>query len=299
MTGGSTPPEPPSFDEVTSVVPAPAPEGGESGSARRFVAHLPESWSTPGGVHGGVLVAAGLRAALAGADRPDLQMRLAHAVFLAPPSHDLTFTVASLREGKGSAHVRVTGICARQDSPAVDLTVVLTSDRESPAFLDARPPEVPAWDDAATAVVREGGPAMPSPRLFDNLEIRPVLGVLPMWEGWVPDQPARHVRWNRYRRPVARDDRGHLDPLMLLPIADLPGPAVWVRFGPEEPVLFFLSLDLSITFLEPVVDERVLTDIRARWLGRGHVHTETDLWSDGRLVATSTQTMLRRVGRTP
>jgi acyl-CoA thioesterase len=279
---------PPSFAEVTAVTPA---------GPGRFAAHLPPSWSTPGGVHGGVLVAAGLRAVLAGAGRPDLRMRLAHAVFLSPPGHDLTFAVETLREGRGSAHVRAVGVCDRQDAPALDLTVVLTSDRESPEFVEAVPPDVAGWDDAVPMPPFSGdGPsALPAPPLFDNLDVRPVLGVPPWSPGWAPDQPARHVRWNRYLRPPDRGADGSVDPLMLLPLADLPGPSVWVRFGPDDPVLFFLSLDLSITFLEPFTDERVLTDIRARWLGRGHVHTETDLWAGGRLVATSTQTMLRRI----
>jgi acyl-CoA thioesterase len=290
VTGGPPPADLPPFSEVTAVAPA---------GPGRFGAHLPPSWSTPGGVHGGVLVAAGLRSALAGVGRPDLRMRLAHAVFLASPGHDLTFTVQTLREGRGSAHVRAIGVCDREDAPVLDLTVVLTSDRESPAFVEAVLPDVTGWDDAVPMppFTGDGPSGLPAPPLFDNLEVRPVLGVTPWSAGWTPGQPARHVRWNRYREPPERAPDGTLDPLMLLPLADLPGPSVWVRFGPDEPVMFFLSLDLSITFLEPFGDDRVLTDTRARWLGRGHVYTETDLWSGGRLVATSTQTMLRRVPR--
>jgi len=281
----------PSFGEVTAV-------RAVAGRPGRFEAHLPPSWSTPGGVHGGVLVAAGLRAALAGLDRPDLSLRTAHAVFLSPPGHDLVFDVTTLRQGSGSAHLRVSGTCARQDRPAVDLTVVLTADRDSPAFLEATPPPVRSWREASPAPATEGlvvDGAPVAPPLFDNLDVRPVLGAMPWGDAWTPDQPARHVRWNRYRRPLARDAAGHLDPLALVPIADLPGPAVWVKLAPGEPVLFFLSLDLSVSFLEPVVDEWVLTDIEARWMGAGHVYVETDLWSGGRLVATSTQTMLRRM----
>jgi acyl-CoA thioesterase len=282
---------PPSFAEVTAVEAV-------VGAPGRFRAHLPPSWSTPGGVHGGVLVAAGLRAALAGVDRPDLALRTAHAVFLSPPEHDLAFDVHVLRQGAGSAHVRVTGTCARRDRPALDLTVVLTADRESPAFVEATPPDVRSWRDAVSGSATDGlvvAGAPVAPPLFDNLDVRPVLGEMPWSETWTPDQPARHVRWNRYRRPPSRDRAGHLDPLALVPLADLPGPAVWVKLAPGDPVLFFLSLDLSITFLEPVTDEWVLTDIEARWMGAGHVHVETDLWSAGRLVATSTQTMLRRL----
>jgi acyl-CoA thioesterase len=261
--------------------------------AGRFHAHLPAGWSTPGGVHGGMLVAAGLRAARVGLGRPELQMRVAHAIFLAPPSNDLHFDVAFLRQGKGSAHVRVTGICAREQRRAVDLTVVFTAEADSAEWLDAEPPVVAGPADTPAGAPLEGAGPLPVPPLFDHLDVRSVVGVLPWAEGWTRDQPARHVRWNRYLETPSLPD-GDIDPISLLPFADLPGPAVWVRGEPGEPPTFFLSLDLSITFLEPVPDEWVLCDIRARWLGGGHTYTETDLWSGGRLVATSTQTMLRR-----
>lgn len=246
-----------------------------------------------------MLVAAGLRAAREHTARPDLTMRLAHAVFLAPPSNDLVFDVCALRQGKRSAHVRVTGTCAQQEHAAIDLTVVFTADAESSAWLDAEHPDVPTPDRLSVAsgfaVPAHGGP-IPAPPLFDHLDVRSVVGVVPWDERWTPDQPARHVRWNRYLE-TPRGLDGSIDPLGLVPFADLPGPAVWVRGRPGEMPMFFLSLDLSIRFLEPVPEEWVLTDIRARWVGSGHVYTETDLWSGGRLVATSTQTMLRRIVR--
>jgi acyl-CoA thioesterase len=286
----SVPPMPESFAAATAVTPSPGVPG-------RFDAHIPPTWSTPGGVHGGMLVAAGLRAARDATDRPELAMRLAHAVFLAPPSNDLLFDVVSLRQGKRSAHVRVTGTCVRQDHAAIDLTVVFTADGESPAWLDARHPDVPPPEqlsiESGFGVPAHGGP-IPPPPLFDHLDVRSVIGMVPWAEGWTPDQPARHVRWNRYLETPRCPD-GSIDPLGLLPFADLPGPAVWVKGRPGEMPMFFLSLDLSISFLEPVPEEWVLTDIRARWVGSGHVYAETDLWSGGRLVATSTQTMLRRI----
>lgn len=262
----------------------------------RWHAHLDPSWDTPGGVHGGVLVATGARAALAGVDRPDLTLRVVHAVFLAPPSHDLFFDVTILRQGRGSAHVRALGTCAQQQHPALDLTMVLTSDRDSPARFDRAVPDVPPPDRLRS---REGGPLRGAPgvdsppRLFDHLDVRTALGVPPWDDDWAPDQGARHVRWARYAVPPVLPD-GTYDPLALLTLADLPGPAIWQQFGPDEPMLFFMSLDLSLSLLEPVRDEWVLTDIRARRLAGGHAHVETDLWSAGRLVATSAQTMLLR-----
>jgi acyl-CoA thioesterase len=262
----------------------------------RSHAHLNAGWDTPGGIHGGMLLATAVRAGLKGADRADLTLRVAHAVFLAPPSHDLFFDITVLRQGKGSAHVRVLGTCAHEQHPAIDVTMVLTADRESPSFSDDAPPDVPPPDRLARA---EGGPlgrapmVLAPPPLFDHLEVRTALGTLPWEPGWSSGQERRHARWARYGiRPSLAD--GTYDPLALLPLADLPGPSIWQQFGPDEPMLFFLSLDLSLTFLEPVTDEWILTDIRARRLGGGHASIETDLWSAGRLVATSAQTMLVR-----
>lgn len=278
-----------SFVDATAVSP-------DEVDPHRWHTHLDPGWDTPGGVHGGVLLATGVRAALAGVARPDLTLRVAHAVFLAPPSHDLYFDTSILRQGRGSAHVRTLGTCARQQHPAIDVTLVLSSDRESPTRVEPGPPTVPPPDELT---ISEGGPLsgapgpLTAPPLFDHLEVRTAIGRLPWNEGWTPDQDRRHVRWARYLHAPLLDD-GTFDPLALIPLVDLPGPAIWQQFGPDEPMLFFMSLDLSLNLLEPVTDEWILTDIRARRLGEGHALVDTDLWSGGRLVATSVQTMLLR-----
>jgi acyl-CoA thioesterase len=278
-----------SFVDATAVVVDPA-------DPHRWHAHIPDGWNTPGGVHGGVLVATGVRAALAGVARPDLTLRLVHAVFLAPPSHDLFFDVNVLREGHGSAHVRVAGTCAREQHPAIDLTLILTSDRVSPSLAESPAPVVPRPDGLPST---EGGPLsgapgiLTAPRLFDHLDVRTAAGRLPWDDDWAPGQGGRHIRWARFTTPPTLGD-GDYDALALLVLADLPGPAIWQQFGPDEPMLFFLSLDLSLTVLQPITDEWILTDIRARRLDAGHAYVETDLWSAGRLVATSAQTMLVR-----
>jgi acyl-CoA thioesterase len=280
---------PDSFVHATSVQ-------SDEVDPHRWHAHLDPAWDTPGGVHGGVLVANAVRAALAGVTRPDLTMRVAHAVFLAPPSHDLFFDVTVLREGRGSAHVRALGTCAREQHPAIDVTLVLTADRESPTFFERTPPDVRPPAELSSS---EGGPLrgapglLTAPPLFGHLDVRTAIGRLPWDEGWTPEQGTRHARWARYLVRPALDD-GSFDPLALLPLSDLPGPSIWQQFGPDEPMLFFMSLDLSLNVLEPVTDDWILTDIRSRRLGGGHAFVETDLWSGGRLVATSAQTMLIR-----
>jgi acyl-CoA thioesterase len=279
---------PDSFVTATSVA-------SDDVDPHRWHAHLDPGWDTPGGVHGGVLVATAVRAALTAVARPDLTLRVAHAVFLAPPSHDLFFDVTVLREGRGSAHVRALGTCAREQHPAMDVTLVLTADRASPTLVERTAPEVPRPEHLTRS---EGGPmggatGLTPPPLFDHLEVFGAIGRLPWQDGWTPYEGTRHVRWARYVDRPSLDD-GTYDPLALLTLVDLPGPSIWQQFGPDEPMLFFMSLDLSLNLLEPVTDDWILTDIRSRRLGDGHAFVETDLWSAGRLVATSAQTMLVR-----
>jgi acyl-CoA thioesterase len=278
----------PSFTEITTVTPHVERPGW-------FAGHLPPEWNTPVGVHGGMLVAIAARAGRESLGRDDLNIRAIHALFLAPPTYDLAFDCNVIRQGKGSAHVHVRAIDS-DGTDALDLTMVLTSGRPSPSFLDARPPEVPGPDEiAAMRPSPESEPRMfPAPPLFDHLEIRTALGELPWSDRWTPDQPGHHVRWSRWNQSPRLAD-GSYDSLALLPLADLPGPSIWQKFGPDEPVMFFMSLDLSLNLLEPVQDDWILTDIESRRMGEGHVYVETDLWSAGRLAATSAQTMMVRM----
>ena len=132
--------------------------------------------------------------------------------------------------------MRALGTCAHQQHPAIDVTVVLTADRASPSFTDGAMPVVEAPDQLTSS---EGGPlqgaaGLPTPPLFDHLEVKTALGRLPWQEDWTPDQDRRHARWARYVRAPRLDD-GTFDPLALFPLADLPGPAIWQQFGPDEP----------------------------------------------------------------
>jgi acyl-CoA thioesterase len=276
-----------SFTDVTGVVADESRPGS-------FVGHLPPSWNTPVGVHGGMLVAITARAGLDHLARADLTLRAIHTLFLAPPSYDLEFDVEIIRQGRGSAHVRVGGRNAG-GAPTVDLTMVFSSDRPSPVFLDADPPQVAAPEEIP--VVAEPTEAVAAfftpPPLFDHLDNRGAIGHLPWSPEWVAGQSGHHARWSRWRVSPRLPD-GSYDLLALLPLADLPGPSIWQKFGPDEPVMFFMSLDLSLNLLEAVTDEWILADIRARRMGGGHVYVETDLWSGGRLVATSSQTMMMR-----
>lgn len=270
--------------------------------AGRWRASLDPSWDTPLGVHGGILAATGARALRESLDDPSLVLRTLRVLFMEPPPRDAVIDVTVLRRGRSSAFVRALLHGGDPSTPAADISGVLTTDRDASGWMDATPPAVDPPEARPSLAERvekvASGPTGVLPPLFTHLDERGVLGLLPWDEAWVPNQPARYARWYRWHEPPRRAD-GSLDPLALIPVADLPGPAVWVRSSPDGPMFGGLSLDMSVHFTEDPTDEWILGDTRARYVGRGVIMAETDLWSSGRLVASSTQTMLQRVLPTP
>lgn len=263
-------------------------------------ASVPSAWNVPTGVHGGMLLAVALRAAVAARDEAghhEQDLRTAHASFLARPDDgELALGTEVVRTGGTTTHVDVSTRHPDGDRDLLATRVLFTRPRPDGGgdFTDVVPPDAPGPDDCRPDRVwgDEAGP-LRRPPLFEQFDMRPAFGVLPWEPGWEPGLPARYARWNRLHDPVLTDE-GHHDPLALLPMADLPGPSLWTRFGPDEPLRALTSLELTVHVLEPVRDPWVLTDFRTRWLGEGYAHTTCDLWSAGRLVAVSEQMMLVR-----
>lgn len=255
---------------------------------------LVSEWDGPGVPHGGVMVAVALRAFRAELDDTDFALRSATATFCRRVgSHDLVVECEVLRRGNLVAQVR--GDLRERAHVGTGIEVIATfgRGREGEGFLDATPPEVPPPEDCeADSLPRQVWDSAAPPSIFDQFETRRAMGRYPWDPQWQPG-PARFVRWMRYRNGAGTEG-GHLDPAALLPPADLPGPAVWARLGPERPLVFMNSLELSVRFLGDVRDEWLLCDYRARLMGDGYCLTESDIWSGGRLVATCSQAMLMR-----
>lgn len=285
------PANPSRFADATAVRRDPDVEG-------RWRADVPPGWNSPGGIHGGVLAATVLRAVRDAVGDPGLRLRSAHVSFRSPPTDPaLVIDVDVARRGGITAHVDATARGASQDSPSTVLTTLFTRDKLDDEYLDARRPEAPGPDESVPwrgASDAFDGPTVAVPPVFDHLDMRSADGG-DEYSG--PDAPfgrrAYAIRWSRYRTPVA-DERGRIDPLMLVPISDFPGVAVWSRYRPDEPFSFVTSLEYQIHFLEDPTDEWILGEVRARWMGDGYAWTETDLWSGDRLVGISTQMMLLR-----
>jgi acyl-CoA thioesterase len=283
--------EPIAFDVATAVT--------REEASPSYAAHVPASWATGVGMHGGVLATVLLRAARAELDDDELVLRSASVSFRNPPSSfDLVIDPVVARRGGLTAHVDVTARSIDQAEPAAAARVLFARRRDAAGYSDAQPPAVPTIEQCAgrTFQLPANGP-LPTPPIFEHLELIETGSSFPWQSDWRPG-PAHYQRWNRYRAPVASPG-GRLDPLLLVPFADFPAAAVWVRFSPDEPMHFVTSLELTMYFLEDPRDEAVLADIRARVMHDGYVMTETDLWSAGRLVATSTQLMLARPGPAP
>ncbi len=278
----------------------------------RWRSTVPDTWATPNGMHGGVLAAVLINAARAELDDPELRLRSAHISFRAvPSSYELVIEPVVARRGGITAHLDVTigGSDQAGGSPAASGQVLFTRDRPSASYLDGEQPAAPPVDELAagpapgTAIFPPGLGRVTPPAIFDHLELVGVEGRYPWEPGWVPG-PARHLRWARYRAPIAgaesiadgstAEPAAGPDPILLVPLSDFPAAALWVKFGLDQPFHFVTSLEYSISFLELPQSEIVLTDIRARSMADGYLFTETDLWCEGRLVAVSTQTMLVR-----
>lgn len=288
--------DPVSFVHATAVTPEPHHRSS-------FRASIPDAWNSPFGLHGGVFAATVARASEQVHLVDGLGFRSLHARYLdRPSSGELLIDTEVLRTGGISAFVEATARAVEQDHSCIRVGSLFTRSKPSASFLDAEPPQVPPPDDCEIQESMFGGAgsdgkagaAMSPPPLFDQLEIRPALGILPWDPRWQPGQPARYVRWGRFVSPPLLAD-GSLDPLSMLVYADLPAPALWVRLTPDDPFHTIVSLELTFHMLELPTQEWLCCESRARWMGDSYLLTETDIWSGNRLCATSNQMMLVRV----
>lgn len=280
-----------SFAEVTAT----SPVGDVPGA---HTCDLAREWDGPGVPHGGVLVAVALRALQAELGDARYVLRSATSTFCRRVgAHDLVVEAEVLRRGNLVAQARGELRPRAHIGTGVEVSATFGRSRtDGLAFVDAAPPDVAPPQDCEpeTAPSQLWAPDSP-PSIFDQFETRRALGCYPWEPEWAPG-PARFVRWMRYRNG-AGSGAGPFDRIALVPPADLPGPSVWTRLGPDTPLLFLNSLELSMRFLEDVHDEWLLCDYRARHLGDGFCLTESDIWSSGRLVATCSQSMLLRSAR--
>src|SRR4051812_12657569 len=98
----------------------------------RYHADIPEGWSSPAGVHGGVLVATIVRAMVAarGIDH-GMDLRTVHASFLERPSSgNLVIDTEGVRVGGTTAHVEAKARGRGQDETAARVWGLFTRPRQ-------------------------------------------------------------------------------------------------------------------------------------------------------------------------
>jgi hypothetical protein len=264
---------------------------------------LDRSWSflVPSG---GVLMSLALAA---------MRLELAHlgAHTFLPASATATFCsaiaegaldveVTVLRAGKTAAQLRAnlrprgTGAAPGDVGLEVTATWVLPRpDERFPSRAFVTPPNVPS---AAEAEVYDASvTGLTPPPFYRNLEVRRGLGDVWWAKTWGPGEP--HVaRWYRYLVPPALPD-GRLDPLALPPIADTMASSVHQALGSQSPPMLFPSLDLTVHFAAPHLGraaDALLVDSYGTALFDGTASARAEVWQDGVLLATATQSMTLR-----
>lgn len=264
---------------------------------------LDRSWSfiiPSGGVLTSLALAA-MRMELVRLGAGDLIPAGATATFcsaIAEGALDVEVTV--LRAGKTAtqmrANLRPRGQSAAPGDVGLEVTATWVQARHdetiaSRAFVS--PPNLPlpeeseVYDPAATGIT--------PPQFYRNLEVRRGVGDVWWAKTWEPGT-SRVARWYRYLVPPALPD-GRLDPLALPPIADTMASSVHQALGSRNPPLLFPSLDLTVHFTAPmlgIADAPILVDSHATSIFEGTATARAEVWQQGVLLATATQTMTLR-----
>ncbi len=268
--------------------------------AGRYTAELDERWNLRPLPQGGIITAIAVRAMEAELAHDQQRPRTLHTTFAAQVAHGpLEIDVEVLRSGRSMSQVRaevanqgagrghLTTCVFGARRPGFDFTdrrppPAIPDPRDCPSFRDPPPDGVPVW--------------APMPFWDELVEGRPVLGHAP-WEDYVPDR-AERAMWYRFdETPML--DKGHLDPLALIVLADTMPGAVGERIGPQERMWFAPSVDLTVHLLGDCRSSWVLAHNRARYAGDGYASADMALWDCGddggsgpRLVAYATQLFL-------
>lgn len=242
-------------------------------------------WRGGAGPHGGILAAILLRALTAAVDDPARAPRSLTIHFPRPPAErEVTIATAVERTGRS-----LTTTSARMTQPGEDgaerlvalALAAFSSAREAPTLGAARSPAEGAPTDAPD--VPYGG--TPRPRMFANLEARPVTGP-PFTAG----EEARSAAWMRPRVPAP------LDAPTVAYLLDALWPAIFARIDRPAGIP---TIDLTIHFRRslPVpgtgLGAWAFGEFTTREVTEGFLDEEGMLWSeDGLLLAQSRQLAL-------
>lgn len=241
---------------------------------------------------GGVSMAVALRAVERELARDDFGPITATALYVRPVSDGpLEVDVRVLRNGRKAAQAVAELRNEHHDGPALHLTTTFGAPGESAIdFVDAVFPDVPGPEQCAPPPPRPDDSPFNDLNFHQQTEWRPTSWWDP--ETWT-SRPAEFTCWTRFVKEPRRAD-GTIDPISLPVPADILGPAVGQRTGPQP--FFVLTLELSVHFFatttSPWVLQHVVAPLAADGYASGHVY----LWDeDRRLLGFATQRALMRL----
>lgn len=265
-----------------------------------YSAHVDPVWNLRPLPQGGVVTAMAVRAMATELDHPEQVPRTMHTTFAAQVAHgDVDIDVDLLRRGRSMSQVRAEVQNAGADRGHLTIAGFGAS-RRGFDFVDvAPPPDLPVPDDCPSYrdPPPDGVPTFEPLRFWtERVEGRPAIGLAP-WDP-TPRTSSLSATWHRFDDPSV-DDRGVIDPLAAVVVADTMPGAVGQRVGPTGEMWFSPSVDLTVHLLGEWRSEWVLGVNRARWAGDGYASVEMTLWDmgddcrgDGHLVAHATQVCL-------
>jgi acyl-CoA thioesterase len=266
-----------------------------SSTPHRYVVHVSKDWNAPVYPSGGVTTAVGLAAMEAELGQPHQKLRTFSTMFVSTVERgDIEIDIVPLRVGNRMSQLRAEVRAAGSEGPAHLVTAAFGESRDGFDFTDLAAPESgPPLDYPEPAQPPPGAPSF-NPPFFSNVESRRVKMYSSFETGWKGGR-AEAIRWIRYRTRPRLTERGVIDPIVLVPLADTMPPAIAQHHGPGFPFFHAPSVDLSMRFFADTDSEWFLTRMIGHWAGDGYASAEIAMWDEKRrLVAHAVQMMLIR-----
>jgi acyl-CoA thioesterase len=240
---------------------------------------------------GGMSMAVALRAIERELARDDFGPITATALYIRPVSDGLLeVNVSVLRNGRKAAQAVAELRGENHDGPALHLTATFGAQDESPIdYVDATFPVVPGPEQCDPPPPRPPDSPFQDLNFHQQTEWRPTSWWDP--ETWT-SQPAETSCWTRFVKEPRLAD-GTIDPISLPIPADVLGPAVGQRIGPNP--FFVLTLELSVHFFATTTSPWVLQHVVSPQAAHGYASGHVYLWDEDRqLLGFATQRALMR-----
>jgi len=258
----------------------------------RYRSDLSDAWNAPAIPFGGVVSAIAVRAMQAELGSDEQRPRTITTMFASQVRPGpLDIHVTCLRAGRTASQLTATLRNAGDDGPGHVTMAVFGGPRRGFEFTDLAPPEAPPPEACPLPEPHPPAYAAWRSRAFENLEWRRVRGHAAWDTDWEAGGPAEVVRWMRFLDTPRLAD-GRIDPLALLTLADTMPGSIGQKLGPNYPLFFGFSCDLTLHLFEDTTSDWFLQKVHCRRATAGYASADIELWdTDRRLIAWGTQMM--------